>query len=212
MPREALLMQHGSSGQQGLPVPTGGAGRHCSSSWFKTAQHGHAGAKVAARGMDGPRLLREEPLLRAARRVLRLSHSQAGPHPPCLQGGHQVPAADAGASSQQEHAGSGAGCACGTHTPTPPCYAQRHGYIGEFELVDDHRAGKIVVELNGRLNKCGCISPRYDIGHSQIEDWVARLLPSRQFGLIVLTTSQGIMDHEEARRKKVGGKVLGFFY
>mgnify|MGYP001802135401 CR=1 FL=1 len=36
----------------------------------------------------------------------------------------------------------------------------KHGYINEFEIVDDHRAGKIVVELNGRLNKCGCISPR----------------------------------------------------
>lgn len=33
-----------------------------------------------------------------------------------------------------------------------------------------------------------------------------------QFGFIVLTTSAGIMDHEEARRKNVGGKVLGFFY
>eukprot|EP00959_Pyramimonas_sp_CCMP1952_P428517 8975595-Pyramimonas_sp.AAC.1 len=28
-----------------------------------------------------------------------------------------------------------------------------------------------------------------------------------QFGKIVLTTSVGIMDHEEARRKKTGGKV-----
>lgn len=27
------------------------------------------------------------------------------------------------------------------------------GYIGEFEVVDDHRSGKIVVNLNGRLNK-----------------------------------------------------------
>ena len=36
------------------------------------------------------------------------------------------------------------------------------GYIGEFEYVDDHRSGKIVVELNGRLNKCGVISPRFD--------------------------------------------------
>jgi small subunit ribosomal protein S15Ae len=35
---------------------------------------------------------------------------------------------------------------------------------------------------------------------------------SLQFGYIVLTTSAGIMDHEEARRKNVGGKVLGFFY
>nr|GMD89238.1 40S ribosomal protein S15a-1 [Ipomoea batatas] len=89
---------------------------------------------------------------------------------------------------------------------------QKHGYIGEFEYVDDHRAGKIVVELNGRLNKCGVISPRFDIGVKDIEGWTARLLPSRQFGYIVLTTSAGIMDHEEARRKNAGGKVLGFFY
>nr|GMD59020.1 40S ribosomal protein S15a-1 [Ipomoea batatas] len=84
---------------------------------------------------------------------------------------------------------------------------QKHGYIGEFEYVDDHRAGKIVVELNGRLNKCGVISPRFDIGVKDIEGWTARLLPSRQFGYIVLTTSAGIMDHEEARRKNAGGKV-----
>jgi small subunit ribosomal protein S15Ae len=88
----------------------------------------------------------------------------------------------------------------------------RHGYIGEFEFVDNHRSGKIVVELNGRLNKCGVISPRYDIAAGEIEDWVGRLLPSRQFGYFIMTTSQGIMDHEEARRKKIGGKVLGFFY
>ena len=49
----------------------------------------------------------------------------------------------------------------------------KKGYIGEFEFVDDHRAGKIIVELNGRLNKCGVISPRYDISHDAIEDWVS---------------------------------------
>ena len=37
------------------------------------------------------------------------------------------------------------------------------GYIGEFEVVDDHRSGKIVIELNGRINKCGIISPRFDV-------------------------------------------------
>mmetsp|Transcript_3034 Transcript_3034/g.13123 ORF Transcript_3034/g.13123 Transcript_3034/m.13123 type:complete len:133 (+) Transcript_3034:108-506(+) len=88
---------------------------------------------------------------------------------------------------------------------------QKHGYINEFEYIDDHRSGKIVVELNGRINKCGVISPRYDLSHTDVEDWVGRLLPSRLFGVIVLTTANGILDHEEARRKKVGGKVLGFF-
>merc|ERR1712002_1230976 len=88
----------------------------------------------------------------------------------------------------------------------------KHGYIEEFEVVDDHRAGKIVVELRGRLNKCGVISPRFDCSIGDLEKWSTNLLPSRQFGFIVLTTSGGIMDHEEARRKHLGGKILGFFY
>lgn len=83
----------------------------------------------------------------------------------------------------------------------------KHGYIGEFEIVDDHRAGKIVVNLTGRLNKCGVISPRFDVPINDIERWT-NLLPSRQFGYLVLTTSGGIMDHEEARRKHLGGKIL----
>ncbi|CAB1115640.1 unnamed protein product [Ectocarpus sp. CCAP 1310/34] len=89
---------------------------------------------------------------------------------------------------------------------------QKNGYIGEFEIVDDHRAGKIVVELTGRINKCGVISPRFDMPLQDVEKWVNNLLPARGFGHIVLTTTFGIMDHEEARRKHTGGKILGFFY
>ncbi|WP_411026900.1 30S ribosomal protein S8, partial [Salmonella sp. s55044] len=88
----------------------------------------------------------------------------------------------------------------------------KHGYIEEFEIVDDHRGGKIVVNLTGRLNKCGVISPRFDVTIPDLEQWTNSLLPSRQFGYVVLTTSAGIMDHEEARRKHVGGKILGFFF
>uniref|UniRef100_A0A7S2SDK4 40S ribosomal protein S15a n=2 Tax=Sar TaxID=2698737 RepID=A0A7S2SDK4_9STRA len=89
---------------------------------------------------------------------------------------------------------------------------QKNGYIGEFELVDDHRSGKIVVELTGRINKCGVISPRLDIQLKDMEKWIANLLPSRQFGHMILTTPFGIMDHEEAKRRKTGGKIVAFFY
>ncbi|CAA6661767.1 unnamed protein product [Spirodela intermedia] len=100
-------------------------------------------------------------------------------------------------------------------------------YIGEFEYVDDHRAGKIVVELNGRLNKCGVISLDFDVGVKKSSRGPQGYFPPGRsalaidltiasflfiFGYIVLTTSAGIMDHEDARRKNVGGKVLGFFY
>ncbi len=90
--------------------------------------------------------------------------------------------------------------------------------------MDDHRSGKIVIQLNGRsvgatqtesssfltapsINKTGVISPRYNVRIADFEKWVVKLLPSRQFGYVVLTTSAGIMDHEEARRKHVAGKV-----
>merc|ERR1711876_139591 len=69
-----------------------------------------------------------------------------------------------------------------------------------------------IVELNGRLNKCGVISPRFDVGINQIDKWTTNLLPSRQFGYVVLTTSDGIIDHEEAKKKHTGGKILGFFF
>lgn len=35
------------------------------------------------------------------------------------------------------------------------------GDVGEFEIIDDHRTGKIV-SLTGKLDKCGVISPRRD--------------------------------------------------
>ena len=89
---------------------------------------------------------------------------------------------------------------------------QRHGYINEFEIIDDQRAGKIVIDLNGRLNKCGVISPRFDVKLNQFEKFIYQILPSRQFVFVVFTTNNGIMDHVEARKNHVGGKVLGFFY
>ena len=56
---------------------------------------------------------------------------------------------------------------------------QKHGYIGEFEIVDDHRSQKVVVELIGRINKCGVISPRFDITINKYEKWCNNVLPSR---------------------------------
>ncbi|CAE8717919.1 unnamed protein product [Polarella glacialis] len=85
---------------------------------------------------------------------------------------------------------------------------QKHGYIGDLEIIDDHRAGKIVVDLIGRINKCGVISPRFDVTLDGIVQLASDILPSRQFGHLVLTTPYGIMDHHEAQRKHTGGKIV----
>ncbi|KAF6002235.1 hypothetical protein CCYA_CCYA11G3070 [Cyanidiococcus yangmingshanensis] len=89
---------------------------------------------------------------------------------------------------------------------------QREGYIGEFTYVDDHRSGKIVVQLTGRLNKVAVISPRYDITIKDVQKWCDALLPSKLFGGLICTTSAGIMNDAEMRRRHVGGKLIGFYY
>lgn len=71
---------------------------------------------------------------------------------------------------------------------------QKHGYIGEFEFLDNHRDGKIVVELNGRLKKYGIITSRFDVGVERIEP--CKALPTGQFSYIMQMTSVGIMDAE----------------
>eukprot|EP00345_Euplotes_harpa_P011808 CAMPEP_0168341512 /NCGR_PEP_ID=MMETSP0213-20121227/14746_1 /TAXON_ID=151035 /ORGANISM="Euplotes harpa, Strain FSP1.4" /LENGTH=130 /DNA_ID=CAMNT_0008348039 /DNA_START=29 /DNA_END=421 /DNA_ORIENTATION=+ len=89
---------------------------------------------------------------------------------------------------------------------------QHHGYINEFEIVDDKRSGKIVIELNGRINKCGVISPRFNLKVKNFEKTLYQILPSRQFGYVIISTNEGIMDHIEARKKHLGGRIIGFFY
>uniref|UniRef100_A0A914QWT8 Uncharacterized protein n=1 Tax=Panagrolaimus davidi TaxID=227884 RepID=A0A914QWT8_9BILA len=88
----------------------------------------------------------------------------------------------------------------------------KHGYIGEFEVVEDRRASKIVINLIGRINKCAAISQRFGIRYSNMEKFTNALLPSRQFGFIVISTSSGIMDHVEARRRRLTGRILGCFF
>lgn len=89
---------------------------------------------------------------------------------------------------------------------------QEKGYVGEFEIIDDHRSKKIVIELIGRINKCNVISPRYDITVTDFEKWSNNILPSRQFGHMVVSTNQGIYTAQECRHRHIGGKIVGFFY
>lgn len=91
-------------------------------------------------------------------------------------------------------------------------FMQKKEYIGEIEYIDDHRQGKVVVTFNGRLNKCGSICPRFDVPFSHLERWRGRVLPARQFGHVVLTTTKGVIDHKECIERHTGGKILGFFY
>jgi small subunit ribosomal protein S8 len=89
---------------------------------------------------------------------------------------------------------------------------QLNGYLGEFEFIDDGRSGKFKVQLLGRINKCGAIKPRFPVQFDKFEDWEKKFLPSRDVGIMVVSTSQGVMSHSEAEEKNLGGRLLAFVY
>ncbi|EGW04954.1 40S ribosomal protein S15a [Cricetulus griseus] len=83
----------------------------------------------------------------------------------------------------------------------------KHGYIGEFEIIDDHRAGKMVVNFTGRLNKCGVISPRFDVQLKDLEKWQNNLLlSSPQASSIRASRDASAGDVPEQRTKRKRGQ------
>lgn len=89
---------------------------------------------------------------------------------------------------------------------------QRHKYIGNYEPIDDGKGGKFKIHLQGRINNCGVVKPRFSIGRTDFRKWEKKFLPADNLGVLILTTSRGILDQKEAEKKKSGGKILGYVY
>ncbi|MDI6904987.1 MAG: 30S ribosomal protein S8 [Candidatus Bathyarchaeia archaeon] len=89
---------------------------------------------------------------------------------------------------------------------------QLNGYIGEFEFIDDGRSGKFKVQLLGRINKCGGIRPRFPAKVDKFEEWEKKFLPSREVGILIVSTPKGVLSHKEAKQKRIGGRLLAFVY
>jgi len=89
---------------------------------------------------------------------------------------------------------------------------QKRRYIGEFEFIDDGVGGKLRVQLLGRINKCGAISPRFPVRSLKLVEWEHRYLPAVGVGTLIVSTSDGVMSHVEAQEKKIGGRLVGYVY
>jgi len=89
---------------------------------------------------------------------------------------------------------------------------QDGGYIGMFEFIDDGRSGKFKIELNGKIIDCNVIKPKFSVRVDEFEKYEKRFLPAKAFGLLILTTPKGIMDHNKAKEIRVGGKLLAYVY
>jgi len=83
---------------------------------------------------------------------------------------------------------------------------KQYGYI-DYELAD----GKLKIILK-ELNECRAIKPRYSVDVSKIDKYTRRFLPARNFGYILISTSKGLLTHQEAQENKIGGCLIAYFY
>ena len=85
--------------------------------------------------------------------------------------------------------------------------AKLKGYIEDYKAE-----GKTLKITIGKLNQCRAIKPRFTAKLESIEKYTARYLPAKDLGIIILSTSQGLVTHKTAIEKNIGGCLIAYFY
>ena len=79
----------------------------------------------------------------------------------------------------------------------------------EFEVDEDAKSVKVKIL---KLNECKAVKPRYYVGVGDVDKYLRRFLPSRNFGILVISTNKGMLEHAEAIKENLGGSVVAYFY
>jgi small subunit ribosomal protein S8 len=59
---------------------------------------------------------------------------------------------------------------------------------------------------------CRAIKPRFTVKTDQIERYRRRYLPARNIGFVLVSTSKGLMTHDQAQEENIGGCLVAYFY
>lgn len=89
---------------------------------------------------------------------------------------------------------------------------QKEKYIGDFEFIDDGKAGMFEIKLLGRINNCRAVKPRYPVSKDEMAKWEKRYLPARGMGILILSTPKGVMSNKGAKSTDTGGRLLAYVY
>ena len=89
---------------------------------------------------------------------------------------------------------------------------KEHNYLKEYKIVDNGRGGTFEIQLDGRINDCGVIKPRMPVKRTEWAKTEQQFIPGFGVGLLIVSTSNGIMTNAEADKKKVGGRLLAYVY
>jgi len=82
-------------------------------------------------------------------------------------------------------------------------------YIESYEFDKEKKSLEIKI---GQVNDCMAIKPRLNVKNESIEVYLKRFLPARNFGIMLLSTDKGLLTHEEAMEKNIGGALVAYCY
>jgi small subunit ribosomal protein S8 len=89
---------------------------------------------------------------------------------------------------------------------------KRENYINDYEEFSDRHAKKLHVMLANKINDVGVIKPRFSVSKDDIQRYESRYVPSRDFGVLIISTPKGVMTSKEIKEKNIGGKLLAYVY
>jgi small subunit ribosomal protein S8 len=85
-------------------------------------------------------------------------------------------------------------------------------YVGGYTEIDDGKGKLLNINLIGNVNKIGVIKPRFNVKKDDYEKFEKRYLPAKDFGILIVSTSKGMMTHNEAKDKGLGGRLICYCY
>jgi len=87
-----------------------------------------------------------------------------------------------------------------------------HNYVGSCTEVENGRGHVLAINLLGTINKVGVIKPRFNVQKDNYEKFEKRYLPAKDFGILIVSTSKGMMTHTDAKALGIGGRLVAYCY
>lgn len=96
----------------------------------------------------------------------------------------------------------------------------RHSKLLRNVLDIARDSGYLDYTVNGTLleielkdiNEIKAIKPRYTVAVKSINKYVRRYLPAKNFGFVIVSTNKGLVKHDEAQEKNLGGCLIAYMF
>ncbi len=89
---------------------------------------------------------------------------------------------------------------------------KEEGYIEDYTVEEDAHGSRVIVQLNGSINRVGVIKPRAAVSVDGYEKYEKRYLLAKDFGFLIVSTNKGLMTHQQAKAQNLGGRLIAYCY